>query len=90
MKASYIAHKTSMCLAWLLSLSSFQRLTCRVRLTQKKLKTVMIKLVSAAGTGFFYLTRKNPLNITRKIVLRKHDPVVNRHVLFEEQKLRKK
>lgn len=55
---------------------------------QKKLKTVLIKMVSMAGTGFFYLTRKNPTNVTRKIVLRKFDPRVNTHVLFQETKFK--
>jgi len=55
---------------------------------KKKLKTVLIKLVSAAGTGYFYTTRKNPLKVTRKIVLRKYDPIIRKHVLFEEQKMR--
>jgi len=55
---------------------------------KKKLKTVMVKLLSAAGTGFFYLTRKNPLTIPYKIQLRKFDPLVNQHVLFEETKLK--
>eukprot|EP00470_Lotharella_oceanica_P015700 CAMPEP_0170198416 /NCGR_PEP_ID=MMETSP0040_2-20121228/68742_1 /TAXON_ID=641309 /ORGANISM="Lotharella oceanica, Strain CCMP622" /LENGTH=68 /DNA_ID=CAMNT_0010448369 /DNA_START=59 /DNA_END=268 /DNA_ORIENTATION=- len=57
-------------------------------MAKKKLKTVLIKLVSAANTGFFYTTRKNPTKLTNKIVLRKYDPVVNRHVLFEEKKLK--
>jgi len=55
---------------------------------KKKLKTVLVKLISAAGTGFFYTTRKNPLNTPRKIQLRKYDPVIRRHVLFEEAKMK--
>eukprot|EP00466_Bigelowiella_natans_P018883 jgi/Bigna1/55582/estExt_Genewise1Plus.C_640008 len=55
---------------------------------KKKLKTVLIKLASSAGTGFFYTTRKNPQKIKHKIVLKKFDPMVNRHVLFEERKLK--
>src|SRR4051794_20917444 len=41
-----------------------------------------VSFVSLTGTGFYYVTRKNPTNVTRKIVLRKYDPVVRRHVLF--------
>jgi len=55
---------------------------------KKKLKTILVKLVSAAGTGFFYTTRKNPTKLTRKIVLRKYDPIVRQHVIFEEQKMK--
>jgi len=56
---------------------------------KKKLKTVMVKLVSTAGTGYFYLTRKNPLTVPRKLAFRKYDPMINQHVLFEERKLKK-
>lgn len=51
-----------------------------------KLKTVFVKLMSNAGTGYFYVTRKNPMNNPEKIVLRKYDPLVNQHVLFTEKK----
>jgi large subunit ribosomal protein L33 len=51
-------------------------------------KTVAIKLTSTAGTGFFYTTRKNVSKTPDKIVLRKFDPVVRRHVLFREGKIK--
>eukprot|EP00462_Mataza_sp_D1_P000303 CAMPEP_0175091182 /NCGR_PEP_ID=MMETSP0086_2-20121207/1760_1 /TAXON_ID=136419 /ORGANISM="Unknown Unknown, Strain D1" /LENGTH=90 /DNA_ID=CAMNT_0016363895 /DNA_START=8 /DNA_END=280 /DNA_ORIENTATION=+ len=51
-----------------------------------KKKTVLIKLVSAAGTGWFYTTKKNPIRTPHKLAFRKYDPVVRQHVLFEEQK----
>lgn len=41
-----------------------------------------------AKTGFFYVTEKNPRNTAWKLKLMKYDPVVQRHVLFEEQKLK--
>ena len=53
-----------------------------------KLKTIAIKLVSAAQTGFFYTTRKNPKRTPHKLAFRKYDPVVRQHVLFTESKLR--
>ena len=34
---------------------------------QKKLKSVMVKLQSAAGTGYFYMTRKNPMRTPHKL-----------------------
>ena len=37
----------------------------------KKVKTMAIKLISSAGTGFFYVTTKNPRNVTRKLALKK-------------------
>ncbi len=47
-----------------------------------------IKLVSSAGTGHFYTTTKNPRTMTNKLELKKYDPVVRRHVLYREAKLR--
>ena len=36
-----------------------------------------IKLVSTAGTGYFYLTTKNPRNTVRKLSLKKVSLVLN-------------
>ncbi|KAK8949870.1 hypothetical protein KSP40_PGU013827 [Platanthera guangdongensis] len=54
----------------------------------KKAGSIFIRLVSAAGTGFFYVKRKNPRNMTEKLEFRKYDPRVNRHVLFTEAKMK--
>jgi large subunit ribosomal protein L33 len=50
--------------------------------------TVKIKLVSTADTGFYYVTKKNPRNITEKMTFRKYDPVVRKHVDFKEAKIK--
>ncbi len=50
--------------------------------------TIMIKLVSTADTGFYYVTRKNPRTSTEKLELKKYDPVVRKHVLFKEHKIK--
>ncbi len=47
-----------------------------------------IKLVSTAGTGYYYVTSKNPRNLTEKMVLKKYDPVVRKHVEFKEGKIK--
>ncbi len=47
-----------------------------------------IKLESSAGTGFFYTTTKNKQNNPDKLQLKKYDPVVKKHVLFKETKLK--
>ena len=44
----------------------------------------IIKLRSTAGTGFTYVTRKSRRNSPDRVVLRKYDPVVRRHVEFKE------
>ncbi|KAL1345265.1 hypothetical protein HN51_019035 [Arachis hypogaea] len=53
----------------------------------KKKAQMFVKLVSAAGTGFFYVKRK-PRQFTEKLEFRKYDPRVNRHVLFTEAKMK--
>jgi large subunit ribosomal protein L33 len=50
--------------------------------------TVKIRLVSSEGTGFFYVTKKNPRNITEKMSFRKYDPVARKHVEFKEAKIK--
>ena len=82
---------------------------------KKKSVRMLVKLVSLARTGFFYVSdhaplsllvtsfslsdyalrhfllqvaEKNPRNVPWKLKLMKYDPVVNKHVLFEEQKLK--
>jgi len=53
-----------------------------------KTANIMIKLVSSADTGFFYVTRKNPRAKTEKLQLKKYDPVARKHVLFKESKIK--
>lgn len=50
-------------------------------------KYTLVKLVSTAGTGFFYVKKRNPKKVIEKLSFRKYDPVVRKHVLFKEQKL---
>ena len=50
--------------------------------------SILIKLVSTAGTGFYYTTRKNPRTQTEKLSLRKYDPVARKHVAFKEGKIK--
>lgn len=50
--------------------------------------TVQIKLVSSAGTGHFYVTKKNPRTKTEKLELSKYDPVVRKHVPYKESKIK--
>ena len=47
-----------------------------------------IKLVSSAGTGYFYTTTKNKRLSTEKLKLKKYDPRVRKHVEFVETKLK--
>lgn len=44
----------------------------------------IITLESTAGTGYRYVTRKNKVNTRERIVLKKYDPTLRRHVEFKE------
>ena len=60
----------------------------KILMAKGKLKSMAIKIVSSAQTGFFYVTRKNAKTTAHKLALRKYDPIVRQHVLFTESKLR--
>lgn len=47
-----------------------------------------IKLVSSAGSGHFYTTTKNKRTATGKMEIKKYDPVVRKHVLYKEGKIK--
>jgi len=53
-----------------------------------KATTVKIKLQSTADTGHFYVTKKNSRTMTEKMVKRKYDPVVKKHVEYKETKIK--
>ncbi len=53
-----------------------------------KAATIKIKLESTAGTGFFYVTKKNSRTKTEKMSMRKYDPVAKKHVDFKETKIK--
>lgn len=53
-----------------------------------KKNIVLIKLVSSADTGFYYVAKKNPKKQTEKLSFRKYDPVVRKHVTFNEAKIK--
>jgi large subunit ribosomal protein L33 len=53
-----------------------------------KSTTVQIKLVSSADTGYYYVTTKNIRKHTSRLELNKYDPVVRRHVMFREAKIK--
>ncbi|KAF9588626.1 hypothetical protein IFM89_014088 [Coptis chinensis] len=52
--------------------------------------SIFIRLVFAAGTGFFYVKCKNPRKMTEKLEFRKYDQWVNCLTLFTEAKMKSK
>jgi large subunit ribosomal protein L33 len=53
-----------------------------------KPSTIKIRLNSEGGTGFFYVTKKNTKTKTEKISFKKYDPVLRKHVVFKEGKIK--
>lgn len=53
-----------------------------------KAATVKIRMNSTAGTGFYYVTKKNSRTMTDKLVKRKYDPMARKHVEFKEGKIK--
>lgn len=47
-----------------------------------------IKLVSTANTGHYYTTTKNKRTMTEKMEIKKFDPVVRKHVIYKEAKIK--
>jgi large subunit ribosomal protein L33 len=47
-----------------------------------------IRLNSSAGTGHFYTTTKNKRTMTEKMEIKKYDPVVRKHVMYKEGKIK--
>ena len=47
-----------------------------------------IRLISSAKTGHFYTTTKNKRTMTEKFSIKKFDPVVRKHVLYKESKIK--
>lgn len=54
----------------------------------KKGSRELIRLVSSAKTGFFYVTNKNKKTMKDKLVLKKYDPKIRKHVEFKEAKIK--
>ncbi len=54
----------------------------------KKKAALLVKLASSANTGYFYVKKRNPKKLVNKLSFRKYDPVVRKHVIFKEEKLK--
>ena len=67
---------------------------CRVPARNQRIRdmakptTIKIRLNSTAGTGHFYVTKKNARTMTEKMVIKKYDPVVRKHVEYKEGKIK--
>ena len=50
--------------------------------------SLKIKLVSSAGTGHYYVTRKNSRPQTDTMKKKKYDPIAKKHVEYSESKIK--
>ncbi len=50
--------------------------------------SIIIKMESTAGTGYFITVRKNPRTHPEKWEFRKYDPIVRKYVIFKEKKVK--
>ncbi len=53
-----------------------------------KAVTLKIKLTSSAGTGHYYVTKKNSRTQTDKLKKKKYDPIAKKHVEYTELKIK--
>jgi large subunit ribosomal protein L33 len=60
----------------------------RREIEMAKAISLKIKLVSSAGTGYYYVTKKNSRTQTEKLSMKKYDPVARKHVEFKESKIK--
>jgi large subunit ribosomal protein L33 len=47
-----------------------------------------VRMNSSAGTGHFYTTDKNKRTTPDKLEMKKYDPVVRKHVMYKEGKIK--
>ena len=47
-----------------------------------------IRMNSSAGTGHFYTRDKNKRTTPDKLEMKKYDPVVRKHVMYKEGKIK--
>ena len=52
-----------------------------------KKSTVLFKLVSSEGSGYFYVKKRNPKKLKEKLSFKKYDPKLRKHVVVNEKKL---
>lgn len=49
---------------------------------------IKVRMNSSAGTGHFYTRTKNPRTQTAKLQFRMFDPVIRKHVIYKEGKIK--
>ncbi len=52
-----------------------------------KSKRITIKLISSSGSKHFYTSTKNKINCKKKISIKKYDPIIKKHCIYNETKI---
>ncbi|XP_041034596.1 39S ribosomal protein L33, mitochondrial-like [Carcharodon carcharias] len=58
-----------------------------VNFAKSKSKSILVRMLSAAGSDYCFNAKRSRLQ--EKLVLRKHDPIVNKHFLSSVKKKNK-
>ncbi len=52
-----------------------------------KKNRIKIKLISSSGSKHFYTTTKSKKNINKKLSIKKYDPIIRKHIIYNEFKI---
>lgn len=52
-----------------------------------KKNTILVRLVSSSGSGYFMIKKRNPKKLKTKLSFKKYDPFLRKHVVFNEKKI---
>uniref|UniRef100_A0A452QZI1 Large ribosomal subunit protein bL33m n=1 Tax=Ursus americanus TaxID=9643 RepID=A0A452QZI1_URSAM len=83
---TYLLQTYELCIRKIIScyfLFSFNLPLCE-KVAKSKSKTILVKMLSQAGTGYSFNTKRSRLR--EKLTLLHYDPIVKTKVLFVEQK----
>ena len=50
-----------------------------------KKNSLLVKIQSISGSGHYYLKKKKNINIKKKIILKKYDPIFRKHFNYIEK-----
>ena len=52
-----------------------------------KKNTVLVKLASSEDNGYFFIKKRNFKKLKTKLTFKKYDPILGKHITFNEKKL---
>jgi len=67
---------------------TFDKDKCKTTNKMAKKSNTLLKLESTAGTGTFFVKKRNPRKLIEKLEFKKYDPKIRKHVVFKEKKMK--